>query len=58
MEGIMERIYKSILVLAILVAIGWGVWYCVSAYHGEPIIKDGTLVWEMRGNSDAGNYLY
>lgn len=38
------RLYKSFLVVVILIAIGWGVWYCVSNYNNTPSNIDGTLV--------------
>lgn len=40
------RLYKSFLVLVIVIAIGWGVWYCVSSYQEQPSNIDGTLVYE------------
>ena len=39
------RLYKSFLVLVIVIAIGWGLWYCVSNYEENSSNIDGTLVW-------------
>ena len=42
------RLYKSFLVVVLLVAIGWGVWYCISNYNDKPSEIDGTLVYEIK----------
>ena len=44
----MIRLYRSFLVVVILIAIGWGVWYCVSNYNNQPSNIDGTLVYEIK----------
>ena len=44
----MIRLYRSFLVVVILIAIGWGVWYCVSNYNNKPSNIDGTLVYEIK----------
>lgn len=40
----MERLYKGFLVLMIILAISWGVWYCYSCYEKQDIMREGTLV--------------
>ena len=42
------RVYRGLLVLVILIAIGWGIWYCVSNYNDQPSNIDGTLVYEIK----------
>ena len=55
----MIRLYRSFLVVVILIAIGWGVWYCVSNYNNQPSNIDGTLVYEIKECPYvATNYLY
>lgn len=57
--GKMIRLYRSFLVVVILIAIGWGVWYCISNYNDQPSNIDGTLVYEIKECPyDATNYLY
>ncbi len=53
----MMKIYRSFLVVLIIVAIGFGVWYCVSSYQEQQTIKDGTLVFDG-GEYAAGYCIY
>ena len=51
------RMYRCFILVLMLAAIGFGVWYCTNFYAEQRSIKDGTLVWaqqqisryEMRG---------
>jgi len=51
------RIYRCFLVVLMIAAIGFGVWYCTNFYAEQRSIEDGTLVllekqpnrYEMRG---------
>ena len=54
----MIRIYRCFIVVLMIVAIGFGVWYCVNTSGEQRSIKEGTLVLhekelnkcEMRGD--------
>lgn len=39
------RIYRCILVILMVAAIGFGVWYCTYSINEQRSIKDGTLVF-------------
>lgn len=41
----MIRIYRCIIAVLMIAAIGFGVWYCVYTYDEQNSIKDGTLVF-------------
>lgn len=47
------RLYKSFLVVCLIAAIGFGIWYCVSVYLEESSGPDGTLVYMEEVESDA-----
>ncbi|MBQ6811653.1 MAG: hypothetical protein IJP06_00930 [Agathobacter sp.] len=38
------RIYRCFIVVLMIVAIGFGVWYCTNFYAEQRSVKDGTLV--------------
>lgn len=40
----MIRIYRCFIVVLMILAIGFGVWYCVNTSDEQRSIKDGTLV--------------
>lgn len=53
------RLYRSFLIVVIFIAIGWGIWYCISNYNDEPSKIDGTLVQEIKECSYvATNHIY
>lgn len=55
----MIRLYRSFLVVVILIAIGWGVWYCITNYNDQSSNIDGTLVYEIKECPHvATKYLY
>lgn len=41
------RAYKMFLVLILIVAFVFGVWYCVTAYNEQRSTEKGTLVYEQ-----------
>jgi len=52
------RMYRCFIVVLMIAAIGFGVWYCTYTYNEQRSVKDGTLVfmeklpdrYEMRGD--------
>ena len=40
------KIYRFILAVILVLAIGVGIWYCISAYNEERTDEEGLLVWE------------
>lgn len=40
------KVYRFVLALVLVVAIGFGVWYVISAYNEQRSSKDGLLVQE------------
>jgi len=38
------RIYRCVLVVLMVAAIGFGVWYCTHSYNEQRSMEDGTLV--------------
>ena len=40
------RMYRCFLVVLMIAAIGFGVWYCTYTYNEQRSVKDGTLVLE------------
>lgn len=48
------RIYRCVLVILMVAAIGFGVWYCSYSISEQRSIKDGTLVfYEILGGSET-----
>lgn len=41
------KVYRIVLVLILVAAIGCGIWYCVYTYNEQRSNKDGLLVWEQ-----------
>lgn len=41
------RVYKMILVLILICAFVFGVWYCFTAYNEQRSTEKGTLVYEQ-----------
>jgi len=47
------RMYRCFLVVLMVAAIGFGIWYCTNFYPEQRSVKDGTLVLlEKQPNSD------
>lgn len=40
----MVRIYRYVLVAALIALISWGVWYVISHYQEQSTYEDGVLV--------------
>ena len=40
------RMYRCVLVVLMIAAIGFGVWYCSYTYNEQRSIEDGTLVYD------------
>lgn len=40
------RVYRIVLVVILVVAIGCGIWYCLSAYNEQRSDRDGLLVFD------------
>lgn len=38
------RMYRCFLIVLMLAAIGFGVWYCTYAYNEQRSTEDGTLI--------------
>lgn len=53
----MMRIYRVVLMIFLVMAIGFGVWYCVYSYDEQRSTKDGTLVLE-EGAWNEPDYIY
>lgn len=47
----MIRIYRYFIVVLMIVAIGFGVWYCTNMQSEQRSIKDGTLVLYEKGDN-------
>lgn len=53
------RMYRCVLVVLMIAAIGFGVWYYTYSYSEQRSIKDGTLVLQElidKNVSDCGIY--
>ena len=49
------KVYRGVLIAILILAICYGVWYCVSAYKEQRSTERGLLVWE---ETYAGTNLY
>ena len=38
------KVYRVVLVIILVIAIVWGVWYCISAYNEQSSSEKGMLV--------------
>ena len=54
----MIRMYRCLIVVLMIAAIGFGVWYCVNTTDEQRSIKDGTLVLYEKGDESDGAVLY
>lgn len=50
------RLYRCILVILIVAAIGFGVWYCTYSISEQRSIKDGTLVFYEFSDESETNW--
>lgn len=51
------KLYKGILAAVIVLAIGFGIWYCVSAYYHRSSNDRGLLVQQWEVETCEGNNL-
>lgn len=54
----MIRMYRCVIIVLMIAAIGFGVWYCINTTDEQRSIKDGTLVLYEKGDESDGTVLY